>query len=421
MTREADPGLRRSLTVIAAVIATLAALVIPAHYFLTAYNYESARIRTEATRAAEALSEQIYLEPAFWQFNIKRIEQILFALGQGQDTLQRRVLDLESNLVIEVGEAPATPTLRRVAQLTDGVRTVGWIEVTETLRPVWRGTLHAAGLGVALGLAMFVALRILPMRALVFALERLEVSRERLDAAQHELLRSERLATLGQLTATVSHELRNPLGTIRTSIYTIAAKIRNRGLGLEPALDRMERNIGRCDAIIGELLDYARIQELSLQPIAIDPWLAAVLDEQSLPEGVVLQRALKSGATLPVDEERMRRVLVNVLDNACDAVSENQEDDPDTRDRIVMVESRILGNRLEIIVGDSGPGIPGEILPKVFEPLYSTKNFGVGLGLATVKQIIEQHGGGVTITNKFGGGAEVNLWLPLKKESPEAA
>jgi signal transduction histidine kinase len=418
MAREADPGLRRSLTVIAAGIATLTALVIPAHYFFTAYNYEAARIDTEATRAAEALSEQIYLEPAFWQFNIKKMEQMLFALGQGQDTLQRRVLDLQSNPVVEVGKVPANPNLQRVSQLTDGVRTVGWVEVTESLRPGWRGTFFSGGLGIALGLAMFVALRILPMRALVLALDRLEISHQRLDAAQHELLRNERLAALGKLTATVSHELRNPLGTIRTSIHTIAEKIRARDLGLEPALERVERNIGRCDTIIGELLDYARVRQLTLQPIAIDPWLEALLDEQSLPAGVVLGRTLGSGATLPIDEERLRRVLINLLDNACDAVTENQDDDPEAWDRIVTVESRSLGNRLEITVGDTGPGVPGNVLPKVFEPLYSTKNFGVGLGLPTVKQIIEQHGGGVTITNKISGGAEVHLWLPLNSKPP---
>ncbi len=420
MTEIADPGLKRSLSWIAATVALMAACVIPAHYFFTAYSYESARIRAAAIQAADALSEQIYLEPAFWQFNVKRMQQTLFALQQGPEMPYQRVFDLRGELLVDAGSAPAAPTLRRSAELTDGVRTVGRVEVAETLRPVWRGTLLSAGLGAALGLAMFVALRVLPMRALMHAAQRLEASRGELDAIQQELLRSERLAALGQLTATVSHELRNPLGTIRTSVFTIAAKIRGAGLGLEPVLERIERNVARCDAIIGELLNYARSQELALQPVVIDAWLDEVLDEQALPDGVVLGRALHSAATLPVDEERLRRVMVNVLNNACDALTDAGEAASARSDRIITVESRKLSDRVEILVGDTGRGIPSDVLPKIFEPLYSTKNFGVGLGLATVKQIMEQHGGGVSITNRLSGGAEVRLWLPLY-DGPQSA
>jgi signal transduction histidine kinase len=82
----------------------------------------------------------------------------------------------------------------------------------------------------------------------------------------------------------------------------------------------------------------------------------------------------------------------------------------------VTIETRIQGDRLEIIIGDNGPGIPDELLDKVFEPLFSTKNFGVGLGLPTVHQIMRQHGGGVSVNPRRGGGARVALWLPLARE-----
>lgn len=82
----------------------------------------------------------------------------------------------------------------------------------------------------------------------------------------------------------------------------------------------------------------------------------------------------------------------------------------------MTVETRLRGDKLEILIADNGPGIPAEVRDKIFEPLFSTKTFGVGLGLPTVKQIMEQHGGGVEISKRRGGGAKFALWLPLGME-----
>ena len=90
-------------------------------------------------------------------------------------------------------------------------------------------------------------------------------------------MKSERLATLGQLTATVSHELRNPLGAMRTSMYVVEKKTDTDDSGCKSAVDRVNRNITRCDQIIDELLDYTRIRDLNLQETSIDSWLGAVL------------------------------------------------------------------------------------------------------------------------------------------------
>ncbi|PON09967.1 hypothetical protein C2W62_52625, partial [Candidatus Entotheonella serta] len=94
-----------------------------------------------------------------------------------------------------------------------------------------------------------------------------------LKAAQQDLLRQNRLATLGQLMATVSHELRNPLATLRMSFYHIERKAREQRLGVERALERIDRNITRCDHIISELLDYTRMPPLNLQCLELDAWL----------------------------------------------------------------------------------------------------------------------------------------------------
>jgi PAS domain S-box-containing protein len=229
-----------------------------------------------------------------------------------------------------------------------------------------------------------------------------------LRAAQAELLRKERLATLGRLTATVSHELRNPLGTVRASLFSIAESVRDKGPDLDDVLDRAERNIVRCDAIIEEMLDYVRVKQPVLSATCMDDWLASVLDEQSLPEGIEVRRDMASGVDVAIDREKLRRCIINLVTNAVQAIQE--EGDGEGR---VTVKTRAAGDRFEFTVTDSGPGIPADHMVKIFEPLFSTKGFGVGLGLPIVKQLAEVHGGGVDMRSKPGEGTTATLWLPL--------
>jgi signal transduction histidine kinase len=234
-----------------------------------------------------------------------------------------------------------------------------------------------------------------------------------LKAAQDELLRQERLATLGKLTATVAHEIRNPLGTVQNSVYSIRAAIERGQLNrVEPALQRSERNITRCDNIITELLDYTRMHELELQPLYLDEWLQRVLAEQTIPEGITLSVDLVKGVEILLDPERFRRVIVNLVDNACQAMQETSR--PDQPEQILRIQSEIVDSRLKISISDTGPGIPPEVMPHIFEPLYSTKSFGVGLGLPVVEGVIQQHGGKIEINSEVGTGTQVTVWLPLE-------
>jgi signal transduction histidine kinase len=234
---------------------------------------------------------------------------------------------------------------------------------------------------------------------------------------QDELLRKERLSTLGQLTATVAHELRNPLSSIRNTVFAINAAVSEKGLNLERPLARMERGIGRCDRIITDLLDYTRIREMKRAPVTIEPWLAEVLDDQKLPEGIALQRRFEApGARVSGDIERLRRVVINLVDNAVQAMAE-----PAGHERRVTVATRLADGFLELAVEDTGVGIPADVLPKVFEPLFSTKSFGTGLGLAMVKQIVEEHGGTIAIASEVGKGTCVTITLPIAGAAELAA
>ena len=244
-------------------------------------------------------------------------------------------------------------------------------------------------------------------------LEEMVIERTRdLQDVQAELLRKNRLATLGQLTATVSHELRNPLGSMRPSLYIIRKRMSDKDPRLTQALERIDRNITRCDHIIDELLDFTRIQELELLPSVLDEWLGEILNELAVPKGITVVRELGLfSLEMMLDYNRLRRAVINVYDNACQAMLEETKSG-NGKALTLTVATRQKDDRIEIEFADTGPGIAPDVLERIFEPLFSTKNFGVGLGLPTVKQIMEQHGGGIHVTSQEGGGTQVLLWLP---------
>jgi signal transduction histidine kinase len=141
-----------------------------------------------------------------------------------------------------------------------------------------------------------------------------------------------------------------------------------------------------------------------------DKWLDEVLDDQKLASGITLVRNLSApGHSIDFDKDRMRQVVVNLLENAAQALS--SVDKAVSNDRIVVTTAARL-DAFELVIADNGPGIPAENLAKVFEPLFSTKSFGTGLGLPMVKQVIEQHGGKVDIASPPGKGTKVTIRLP---------
>ncbi|MBE9556710.1 MAG: PAS domain-containing protein [Proteobacteria bacterium] len=242
-----------------------------------------------------------------------------------------------------------------------------------------------------------------------FALVQDVSDRKNLEA---ELLRKERLAAMGQLTGTVAHELRNPLGAVAISLGVIRQKTVDSELGLERALDRAGRAMRRCEAIITELLDFARARGLQPQSTSLDNWLAELLDEYEMSAGVSLSRELQCAGVEPaIDRDELRRAVINLLDNARDSMASIEDDNDDSH--ILAVSTRIEGARAEIVVADNGPGIPADTLPHIMEPLFSTKSFGTGLGLPTVKRIMEEHGGGIEIESNEGKGVQATLWLPV--------
>jgi signal transduction histidine kinase len=248
----------------------------------------------------------------------------------------------------------------------------------------------------------------------------------KLEAAQDEIIRRGKLSQLGQLTATVAHELRNPLATVRTSVFLVERKIQDKVAGLDAQFRRIENGITRCDATITQLLDFARSKALQREDIDVDEWLAQVVEEQAqkLPPSVRIECSLGlGGRTASIDSERMSRVMINLLTNASEAMV-GRGDDPSkvtTPDPLIAIETRLAARGIEISVSDKGPGMSEEVMNRILEPLFTTKNFGTGLGLPAVEKILEQHGGGLEVKSEPGKGARFTVWFPSEAEDRQAA
>jgi PAS domain S-box-containing protein len=231
-----------------------------------------------------------------------------------------------------------------------------------------------------------------------------------LKKAQKELLVSEKMATLGKLTATVSHELRNPLGTIRTSVFSIVKRLKGEDEKVMMALERAERNIKRCDLIIDELLNYSKIKELALNPTPLDDWIKDVLDETKPPKGIIVKTELNSGVSINIDRERFRQSIVNILTNAYQAIEEKASGESGN----VLIRTFNEKDNVIIKISDNGVGFDMAVKSRLFEPLFSTKAFGVGLGIPITRQIIEQHGFHMDMYGEPGKGASVTITISGK-------
>lgn len=246
---------------------------------------------------------------------------------------------------------------------------------------------------------------------------------ERLKASMAQLARQERLAALGQLAGTVSHDLRNPLGTIRNSLFSLRESVGpTPSAGSVRLIDRIERNVVRCDSIVSDLLDFAKHGEANRVPIDFDGWLASTLADHSLPANITLRQDLSAGTEVLLDQNRFRQVIVNLLDNAAQAMLDPGWQGQSPRDNVIHVRTSIAGPFLQISVLDTGPGISAEAIGVVFEPLYTTKSFGIGLGLPMVRRIVQQHAGTIDVTSEVGKGATFVIRLPrVPRQQEEAA
>ena len=243
---------------------------------------------------------------------------------------------------------------------------------------------------------------------------RVDVRTRDLKEAQDQLIAQEKLAALGQMASVVGHELRNPLAVMNNSVYFLKTKLAQ-SLSSDDGLDEkiakhiriLEGEIVKSNAIIRDVLDFARNRALNAVPHKIDELVDQAIERIQIPPTVTLKKALTLGELeVPVDEDELRQVLVNLMENACQAM---------TSGGTLVVGTKTQGGFAEIMIGDTGCGIPQEHVNKIFAPFFTTKSRGTGLGLAVVKKIIDRHQGRIEVKSKVGEGTEFHILLPLKE------
>ena len=243
-----------------------------------------------------------------------------------------------------------------------------------------------------------------------------------LSKAQDDIVRKGKMAQLGHLVATVAHEIRNPLSGIRNTAFLLQRKLKDNPGDFQNYFTRIETGINRCDTIITQLLDYSRSRKLISENADISQWLEELLNEHAakLPPSVHLSLSLPENEFIaPFDKERLRGGIVNLVNNAAESLTGKSNDE--AQSRLIEIELKQTDRGAEIEVRDNGPGIPSDILAKIGEPLFTTKSFGTGLGLAMVRKTAELHGGSLEIQSEHGKGAAFKIWFPLLNENTIAA
>jgi PAS domain S-box-containing protein len=249
-------------------------------------------------------------------------------------------------------------------------------------------------------------------------------SMQKLKDAQDALVKKGRLEQMGQLTATIAHELRNPLGAVRTSVFLVERKLKDKGLGVEAQLQRINNGVTRCDGIITQLLDFSRTKKLDCRSADLDQWLVHLVEEEVRRLAGCINVACYLGldaSEIPFDPARMERAITNLISNAAEAMVGNGDVPlPDMKEEpTITITTRRVGDVAEIEVADNGPGMSAEVVEKVREPLFTTKSFGTGLGIPAVEQIAIQHGGNLEIFSEQGKGARFVLRIPFVHQMQE--
>jgi signal transduction histidine kinase len=227
----------------------------------------------------------------------------------------------------------------------------------------------------------------------------LQTYREDLEAQK---ARTERMATFGQVVASIGHELRNPLGVAESSVFLLEKRV-----GTDPAarkhLQRIGEQIAVANGIINALLDLVRDRPMDPQTLVLSDVVARAVALVRRPEGITLEVRSLDGLRVLGDAAQLRQVFVNLLQNAVEACGETGA---------VTVEARMVDGQVEISVEDTGHGLDSSVKARLFEPLVTTKPKGVGLGLALVKRIAERHGGTIGHLTPPSQGARFILTLP---------
>jgi signal transduction histidine kinase len=243
-------------------------------------------------------------------------------------------------------------------------------------------------------------------------LQKLETERVEVELAKtrEQLVAQTRLATIGQVSASIAHELRNPLGAVRNAAYYLNQRFGSLDEKLREYLEIIDNEISVSDRIINNLMGMARGAVLQKASVGIHDLMREVAGIVQLPRGVSMVFSPEARSKrVWADPIQLRQILTNLVMNSVQALEGNGRID---------VDAISAGEYDAIVIRDNGPGIPVQQRSHLFEPLFTTKAKGTGLGLALCRQIVRQHGGELEYVDEVDQGAAFRIRLPKQPGDP---
>ncbi|MBI5892581.1 MAG: HAMP domain-containing protein [Deltaproteobacteria bacterium] len=229
-----------------------------------------------------------------------------------------------------------------------------------------------------------------------------------------KLKEAEHLSKIGHLASGIAHEVRNPLNFINLSIAHIADRFapddENKKQEFLNAVANIKGEVQRLNAMIISFLDYGKPLKLKIQTVPINSVIDDILNlvrQKAVEQGISIEKRLSDGLLAPVDVQQIKTCVMNLILNSIQAVPENSGR--------IDIETSSRNGFISIMVSDNGAGIPDENLEKIYEPYFTTKETGIGLGLAITKRIVDKHGGNIDIKSECGRGATAIIKLPANK------
>jgi signal transduction histidine kinase len=232
-----------------------------------------------------------------------------------------------------------------------------------------------------------------------------DVRTKELVDAQARLVKSERLAAIGELAGMVAHDLRNPLAGVKNAAYFLRKK---NSVVLDESgrlmLSTIDRSVDHADKIIGDLLEYSRDVKLNVSEQNPKALVCIALQSLNIPDSVKVVDNTEETPLVMVDVVKMQRVFSNLVKNAVEAMPSGG---------VLEIGSRVNGGSVEFVFSDTGVGIPQEIADRLFAPLVTTKAQGMGFGLAICKRFVEAHSGEIAVKSMPDLGTTFTVSIPL--------
>jgi len=374
------------------------------------YLHEQTRARAEELRRrTEELRESRERMAEALELNRRLIDA---------SSLGITVYDTSGNCVLANAASGPIIGATRDQLLAQNFRTIAswkrasFLEAAETALTDGEATRQEAHLVSTFGKSVWLDLRFVPFRLggephLLVVTDDVTEQKQ----LQEQLIRHEKLATLGRLSGSVSHELRNPLGAIKNAAYFLTMVIESPDPDVGEALEILEREVGRSEGVIQGLLDFARSEPPTREDVDVNQIIVETVHSLDVPSQVDVITCLDEEIPLiRGDPNQLIQVFRNIEENGIQAMADGGE--------LVLRSSRLSDGEIEVAISDTGMGIPDHQQDQIFEPLFTTKTQGIGLGLAIVKSLVEGHGGTIEVKSRLAEGSTFTVRLPIGERTP---